>query len=67
MTAKGKRKADDEASSSKKASPGTKQEEAADEASPSKTIDKGGDTIVNPRRWRVLREGEVQHGPVIYW
>ncbi len=66
MTAKGKRKADDEASPSKKASPDKKQE-AADEASPSKTTDKGGDTIVNPRRWRVLREGEVQQGPVIYW
>ena len=66
MTAKGKRKADDEASASQKASPGKKQK-AADEAGPSKTPNKGGDSLVNPRRWRVLTEGEVQQGPVIYW
>ena len=66
MTAKGKRKASDEGSPSKKASPGKKQK-AADEAGPSKKTDKGEDSIVNPRRWRVLKEGEVQQGPVIYW
>ena len=66
MTAKGKRKASDEGSPSKKASPGKKQK-AADEARPSKQTDKGEDSIVNPRRWRVLKEGEVQQGPVIYW
>ena len=66
MTAQGKRKANDEASPSKKASPGKKQK-AADEAGPSTTTDNGKDSIVNPRRWRVLKEGEVQQGPVIYW
>ena len=62
MTVKGKRKADGEAS----ASPGKKQK-GADEAGPSTETDNGEDSIVNPRRWRVLNEGEVQQGPVIYW